>query len=161
MLSWYLMWLSHAVLLVTSCLLPRIRQFVHTQHLNSRFRGSKHGVTHLIRGQAMFHILKRFCSFEIRSLPFISGLNHYINTVLLGRIAAARKADGGRDHHCDVINHVPFSLYSTLMTSTCDTCMYFTVVSQSEARVRAEHGIKYKTVAKSVMRSSNDSWLSV
>ena len=52
-------------------------------------------------------------------LFLLSGLNHHtcINTVLLGRIAAARKADGGCDRHCDVINDVPFPLYLTLMTS--------------------------------------------
>ena len=48
------------------------------------------------------HILKRFSSFKIRDTP-LSGLNHRINTVLLGRIAAPRKAAGGRDRHCDVI----------------------------------------------------------
>ena len=46
-----------------------------------------------------------------------SGLNHRINTVLLGRTVAVRKADGGRNRHCDVINDVPLSLYLTLMTS--------------------------------------------
>ena len=40
--------------------------------------------------------------------PFLSGLNHRINTVLLDRIVAVRKAGGGRDRHCDVINDVPF-----------------------------------------------------
>ena len=48
--------------------------------------------------------------------------NHFvslycINTVLLGRTVAVRKADGGRNRHCDVINDVPLSLYLTLMTS--------------------------------------------
>ena len=41
-------------------------------------------------------ILKRFHSFKIPDTPFY-GLNHRINTVLLDRIAAVRKADGGRD----------------------------------------------------------------
>ena len=49
-------------------------------------------------------------------LSLLSGLNHHINTMLLGHIAPARKLDG-RDRHCDVINDVPFSLYLTLMTS--------------------------------------------
>ena len=37
--------------------------------------------------------------------------------MLLGPITAARKDNGGRDHHCDVINNVIFSLYLMLMTS--------------------------------------------
>ena len=36
---------------------------------------------------------------------------------LIGRTVAVRKADGGRNRHCDVINDVPLSLYLTLMTS--------------------------------------------
>ena len=86
-------------------------------------------------------ILKRFRSFRISDTPF-SGLNNRINTVLLDRIAVVRKADGGRDRHCDVINDVPFSLFFTLMTSNVRyVYIYFTVVSQSEARVSTEHGI--------------------
>ena len=45
------------------------------------------------------------------------GLNHHMNIVLFGGIAAARKVDGGRNCHCDVINNIPFSLYLTLMMS--------------------------------------------
>ena len=59
------------------------------------------------------HILKRFHSFKIPAIP----LNHPIKTVLLGRTAAVRKADGGLNCHCDVINDVPLFLYLTLMTS--------------------------------------------
>ena len=61
-------------------------------------------------------ILKRFRSFKSQ-LSHKSGLNHRINTVLLGRTVAVRKKDGGRNRHCDVINDVPLSLYLTLMTS--------------------------------------------
>ena len=62
------------------------------------------------------HILKLSTTSKSQ-LYLLSGFNHRINTVLLGRIAAARKVDGGCDRHCDVINGVPFRLYLTLMTS--------------------------------------------
>ena len=54
------------------------------------------------------HILKHLHSYKTTAIPFIP--NHCINTVLLSHIAAARELDGCGDHHCDVINHVPFSL---------------------------------------------------
>ena len=61
-------------------------------------------------------ILKRFHSFKIPTITLI-WLKSPRNTVLLGRTVAVRKADGGRNRHCDVINDVPLSLYLTLMTS--------------------------------------------
>ena len=48
------------------------------------------------------HILKRFRSFKPH-LSLSSCLNHRINSALLGRIAAARKVDGGPDHRVNAI----------------------------------------------------------
>ena len=62
-------------------------------------------------------ILKRFRSFKIPAITLIWPKSSIINTVLLGRTVAVRKADGGWNRHCDVINDVPLSLYLTLMTS--------------------------------------------
>ena len=60
--------------------------------------------------------LKRSRTFKTQ-LSLLSDLNHRIKSVSLGCIAAAKKVDGGRDPHCDVISDVLFSLYLTLMTS--------------------------------------------
>ena len=62
-------------------------------------------------------ILKRFRSFKIPAITLIWPKSSIISTVLLGRTVAVRKATGGRNRHCDVINDVPLSLYLTLMTS--------------------------------------------
>ena len=61
-------------------------------------------------------ILKRFHSFKIPAITLLWPKSPY-KQVLLGRTVAVRKADGGRNRHCDVINDVPLSLYLTLMTS--------------------------------------------
>ena len=55
------------------------------------------------------HILNMFTALKSQ-LSFLPGVNKCITTVLLGRIAAARKVDGGRDRHRDVINDALFSL---------------------------------------------------
>ena len=110
--------------------------------INSCICGSKQGVTNLSHAQMIFVKFWNVSAALKSQIPLLSGLNHRLNTVLLDRIAAARKADVGRDRHCEVINDVPFSLYFTLMMPKWDTCIYFTVVSQSEARVATEHGIK-------------------
>ena len=53
---------------------------------------------------------------ELKSqLSLSSGRNHCINTVVLDRIAMARKVDGGRERHCDVISNAYFSLYLRLI----------------------------------------------
>ena len=70
--STYFRFWPHWILLVTPCLLPRIREFIHTQHhnttlglrprvvlrccvwINSRIRGSKQGVTNLSHAQTIF-----------------------------------------------------------------------------------------------------------
>ena len=88
------------------------------------------GVTNLSHAQRMFVKFWNVSTALKSQIPLLSGLNHCINTVLLDRIAAARKADGGRDRHCDAISDVFFSSYFTLMTLNWDTCINFTVVSQ-------------------------------
>ena len=91
----------------------------------------------------IWYNLKRFRNFEIPAMPLKAGVHHCINTVLLGRIAAARKVGSGRDRDSDVISDV-LSLYILRRwRQMWDRCIYFTVVSQSEARVSTEHGIKY------------------
>ena len=67
------------------------------------------------KGSEFIPCLKDVC--HILKRVFLSCLNHRINSVLLGRIAAAMKVDGSRDRHCDAINDVPFSIYLTLTTS--------------------------------------------
>ena len=76
------------------------------------------------RGKEFIHAQTMFIKFWNVSaalkfqIPLLSGQNHRIITVLLDRITAVRKEDGGGcDRHCDVINDVPFPLYLTLMTS--------------------------------------------
>ena len=71
----------------------------------------------LSHGPSIFVTFLNFSATLKSQLSLLYGLNHCINTVLLSRIRAARKADGGWDCHCDVINDVPFLLYLTLMTS--------------------------------------------
>ena len=162
-------------LLVTPCLLTRIREFIHTQHcnttrdqrpnvvlrwwvrINSRIHGSKQMVTKLSHAETMFVTSSNVSAALKPQLSLLSCFNHRINTVLLGRIAASGKVDGGRDRHCDVINDALFSLYLILMTSNVK---YVSIVngyySQSEARVSTVHGINayistiviYKTVCK-------------
>ena len=85
-------------------------------------------------------ILKLFHNLTIPAIPFY-GLNHRINTVLLGRIAVARKVDGGCDRHCDVSMTFPSLYILRLWRQTWDTRLYLTVISQSEARVSTEHGM--------------------
>ena len=71
------------------------------------------------------HVPKRFRVFKSPIIHLI-WTNHRINTMLLGRIAAARDVDGNRDRHCDAINYVTLP----------------SVVRYPEARVSTEHGIK-------------------
>ena len=66
------------------------------------------------------------------------GLNHRINSVLLSRIATARKVDGGRVRHCDVISDIPFFYISHWWRQTLN-------IYTSEARVSTDHGIKHNT----------------
>ena len=68
-------------------------------------------------------------------LPCLSGLNRYINTVVLRRIKKSEEVSGGRVRHGDVIN-VPFPLYLTLMASK----LIQVSNSQSEARVGSARG---------------------
>ena len=118
---------EHGITLVTPCLLIWIREFIHAPK-------AQHGIAMVSVDKFLYprnqtrcnkfipcsydvcQIMKHFCSFKSQ-IPLVSGLNHRINTVLLGRIAAARKMDGGLHRYCDVINNAPLSLYFTLMTS--------------------------------------------
>ena len=93
------------------------------------------------------HILNMFTALKSQ-LSFLTGVNKCINTVLLGRIAAARKVDGGRDRHRDVINDALLSLYiyiylyiSRWWHQTWDRCIYFMLISQPDERVGNENGI--------------------
>ena len=58
----------------------------------------------------VFHILKYFHSLN-PAIPFILPKSLYKLSV------AARKMDGGRDRHCDIISNVPFSFYLMPMMS--------------------------------------------
>ena len=142
-------------LLITSRLQRRIQEFIHTQHrnttrsrrpsvvlqckvwTNSRIHGIKQGVMNLSHAHMIFVKLWNVSAFLNSEMPLLSGLNYLINTVLLGGLGAARKVDGVRDRHCDVLPHYT----SRWWRQTWDTCLYLTVVSQSEARVITEHGI--------------------
>ena len=81
------------------------------------YPGKQTRVMNLSHAQTMFVKFWNVSTALKSQIPLLSGLNHCINTVLLDPIAAARKADGGRDRHCDIISGVPFSSYFTLMTS--------------------------------------------
>ena len=61
-------------------------------------------------------ILKRFRSFKIPAITLIWPKSSYKHSITRS-YRSGRKADGGRNRHCDVINDVPLSLYLTLMTS--------------------------------------------
>ena len=68
-------------------------------------------VTNLSHAQTIFVTFWNVSTALKSQVSHQSGLNHRINTVLLGRTTAVGKADGGRNLHCDVINDVPLSLY--------------------------------------------------
>ena len=61
-------------------------------------------------------ILKRFRSFKIPVITLIWPKSSYKHNVTRS-YRSGKKADGGRNRHCDVINDIPLSLYLTLMTS--------------------------------------------
>ena len=67
------------------------------------------GVTNLSHAQTIFVTFWNVSAALKSQLSHKSGLNHRINTVLLGRTVAVRKADGDRNRYCDVINDVPLS----------------------------------------------------
>ena len=96
-------------------------------------------LTNLSHGQSIFFTFLIFSATLKSQLPLLYVLNNLINTMLLGRIATAWKADGDCDRHCDVINDVPFLLYLTLMTSNVRHASIHNVFSQSE--VTTKHGV--------------------
>ena len=93
-------------------------------------------------------------------LSLSSGLNHWINTVLLGRIAVQEKSTAVV---IAIVTSSVMFLYlyiSHWWRQTWDTCVYFTVVSQSEVRVNTEHGIKHY-IDGSVQERHNSSVLAM
>ena len=80
------------------------------------------------------HILKHFHSFKTPAIPFILPKSSY-NSVLLSRIAAARKVDGGRDHLMIAIVTSSLTFLSRCISCWWRQTLYFTFISQSEARV--------------------------
>ena len=101
------------------------------QHSASQYHvrlKAKHGIAMLsvdqfqylqeqTRGNEFIPCSKDFYYYQKYQKSFLLGLNHCVNTVLLGHIAADRKDDDGRDHHWDIINNALFSYNVTLMTS--------------------------------------------
>ena len=130
-------------------------------------RKQTRGKEFILCSNDLCHILKRFHSES--QLPLLFCLNHCIKTVLRGRIKAARKSDAGRpwspyydapflfiSHSDDVKRKIRVYILATRARFTkptprsggswCSmTCIYYTVISQSEARVSTEHGIKLCT----------------
>ena len=88
------------------------------------------------------HILKCFRIFKAQ-LSLYSALKHSINTVSLGRIAAAKKWATFGIATVTSLRHSFLFYISGRWRQTWDTLLYFTNVSQSEARVSTEHWIKY------------------
>ena len=83
-----------------------------------------------------------------------SGLNNRINTVLLGRTVAVRKADAAVGIAIVTSSMTFLCLYiSRWWRQTWDAATYFTVVNQSKARISAEHGINNNILMKSSKRS--------
>ena len=84
---------------------------------------------------------KGFYYYQKYQKSFLLGLNHCVNTVVLGHIAADRKDDDG----LITIETQSIMLFSLTIScwwhQTWDTCIYFMVVSQSEARVSTAPGM--------------------
>ena len=82
------------------------------------------------------HNLNVSTALKLKLSP-VACLNHRINSVLLGRIAAARKVDSGRDRRVIAIITSSMTFLSPYTSQwwrqTLNTFLYFTVISQSEA----------------------------
>ena len=103
----------------------------------SRIRGSKQRVTNPSHAQTMFVTTVNIAAALKPQLSLLSGLNHRIHSVLLGRIVAARKVDGGRDRRLIAIvtssMTFPFFYIPRWWRQTLNTC-YTSRLSANQKR---------------------------
>ena len=152
----------YTYILVTPCLLTRIREFYPHAALQYHARPrAKRGIAMLsvdkfpclrkqTRGNEFIpcsnnicDILKRFRSLKIPAITLIWPKSPYKHSVT--RSYRSGK-ESGRRSESPLWRHQWRSLYiSRWWRQTWDTVPYFTVVNQSEARISTEHGINIYT----------------
>ena len=143
------------ILLVTPCLLTRIREFIHMQQRNTTLglrpmlsvdkfpypRKQTRGNEFMPCLNNIYDILKRFRSFKIPDITLIWPKSPHKHSVTWSYPSGKKN---GRRSESPLWRHqwLSFCLYSSRWWRPMwDTPLYFTGVDQSEARISIEHGL--------------------